>query len=233
MQTIINKSLSKEIEIVIIEDEVDILELIEYVLSNEGYKVAGFLNTEHVVQFIDEENPSMLIVDRNLPGIEGSKFVADLRDQGYTIPVIFLTAKDGENDIIDGFERGGDDYMTKPFKPKELIARVKSLLKRSGITQDKYLKYRDLYIDCQKHELSIGSKSIDLTNLEYKLLTTFIQNSHQVLSRDFLKDAIWEDDGSFNDKTINVALNRLKKKIDPSGDRNYFTPVWGIGYKLS
>ncbi|MBD3844014.1 MAG: response regulator transcription factor, partial [Campylobacterales bacterium] len=146
---------------------------------------------------------------------------------------IFLTAKDGDNDIIEGFDSGGDDYMTKPFKPKELIARIKSLLKRSGITQDKYLKYRDLYIDCQKHELSIDEKNIDLTNLEYKLLTTFIQNSHQVLSRDFLKDTIWEDDGNFNDKTINVALNRLKKKIDPNGNKNYFTPVWGIGYKLS
>lgn len=233
MQTLINKSLVQEIEIVVIEDEIDILELIEYVLTNEGYKVAGFLNTEHVVQFIDEENPSMLIVDRNLPGIEGSKFVANLREQGYTIPVIFLSAKDSDNNIIEGFDSGGDDYMTKPFKPKELIARIRSLLKRSGITQDKYLKYRDLYLDCQKHELSINGKHIDITNLEYKLLSTFIQNSHQVLSRDFLKDTIWEDDGNFNDKTINVALNRLKKKIDPNGDKNYFTPVWGIGYKLS
>lgn len=224
---------SNEIEIVIIEDEQDVLELIEYILKKEGYKVTGFLSTEYVEQFLEEENPAFLIVDRNLPNIEGSQFVSDLRLKGYKIPVIFLTAKNGDKDILDGFESGGDDYMTKPFKPGELVARVKALLKRSGITQYHRLRYRDMVLDCQKQELNVDNCSVTLTNLEFKLLTTFIKNSHQTLSRDFLRDEVWEDDGNFNDKTINVALNRLKKKIDPFDNKHYFTPVWGIGYKLS
>ncbi|MFA5502219.1 MAG: response regulator transcription factor [Sulfurovaceae bacterium] len=223
----------KEIEIIIIEDEQDVLELIEYILTKEGYKATGFLSTEYVEQFLEEENPAFMIVDRNLPNTEGSHFVSYLRSKGYEIPVIFLTAKNGDKDILDGFESGGDDYMTKPFKPQELVARIKALLKRSGITQYSKLRYRDMVLDCQKQELNVDNSSVALTNLEFKLLMTFIKNSHQTLSRNFLRDEVWEDDGSFNDKTINVALNRLKKKIDPFDNKHYFTPVWGVGYKLS
>ncbi len=227
------KNRSNEIEIVVIDDEQDVLELIEYILTKEGYKATGFLSTDYVEQFLEEENPAFLIVDRNLPGMEGSQFVSHLRSKGYELPVIFLTAKDGDKDILDGFEAGGDDYMTKPFKPQELIARIKALLKRSGIIQYNKLRYRDMVLDCQKQELNVDNSQVSLTNLEFKLLTTFIKNSHQTLSRDFLRDEVWEDDGSFNDKTINVALNRLKKKIDPLDRKHYFTPVWGVGYKLS
>lgn len=227
------KNKSNEIEILIIEDEPDVLELIEYILTKEGYKATGFLSTEYVEQFLEEESPALLIVDRNLPGIEGSNFVSYLRDNGYEIPVIFLTAKDGDKDILDGFDSGGDDYMTKPFKPGELVVRIKALLKRSGVVQYQKLRYRDMVLDCQKQELNINSSQVALTNLEFKLLMTFIKNSHQTLSRNFLRDEVWEDDGSFNEKTINVALNRLKKKVDPNDTKHYFTPVWGIGYKLS
>ncbi|MDD5406494.1 MAG: response regulator transcription factor [Sulfurovaceae bacterium] len=227
------KNKSNEIEILVIEDEPDVLELIEYILAKEGYKATGFLSTEYVEQFLEEESPSLLIVDRNLPGIEGSNFVSYLRDNGYEVPVIFLTAKNGDKDILDGFDSGGDDYMTKPFKPGELVARVKALLKRSGIALHQKMRYRDMVLDCQKQELNIDNSKLSLTNLEFKLLITFIKNSHQTLSRDFLRDEVWADDGSFNDKTINVALNRLKKKIDPLDNKHYFAPVWGIGYKLS
>ncbi len=228
-----NSKQAHDIEIVIIEDEPDILELIEYHLEKAGYLVTGFFSTEHVENFLEEENPSLMIVDRNLPGIEGSEFVASLRDQGYSIPVIFLTARDKDADLEEGFKSGGDDYMTKPFKPKELLLRIEALLKRSGVSRSEKVKYRDLVLDLHQHILSIEGKPVDLTNLEFRLLHTFIKNPHQPLDRDFLRDEVWGDDAiDFHDKTINVAMNRLKKKIDPEATKEYFEPVWGVGYKM-
>ncbi len=222
-----------EIEIVVIEDESDILELIEYHLEKEGYAVAGFLSTEHVEAFLEEENPALMVVDRNLPGVEGSEFVASLRDQGYDIPVIFLTARDKDSDLEEGFLSGGDDYMTKPFKSKELLLRIDALLRRSGLNSSDKVKYRDMVLDMHQHILSIEGQVIELTNLEFRLLHTFIKNPHQPLNRDFLRDEVWGNDSvDFHDKTINVAMNRLKKKIDSKGNKEYFVPVWGVGYKL-
>lgn len=222
-----------DIEIVIIEDEADILELLEYHLGKEGYSVMGFTSTQNVEQFLEEENPSLMIVDRNLPDVEGSEFVSQMREIGYDIPVMFLTARDKESDLLEGFESGGDDYMTKPFSSKELIVRVEALLRRSGVTTGAKVKYRDLVLDMHQHILSIDEKMIELTNLEFRLLHTFIKNPHQPLDRDFLRDEVWGDDAvNFHDKTINVAMNRLKKKIDPKAQKEYFSPVWGVGYKL-
>lgn len=224
---------NKNIEIVVIEDEEDILELLEYHLGKEGYTVTGFLSTENVENFLEEENPALMIVDRNLPGLEGSEFVARMRETGYDMPVIFLTAKDKEKDLEEGFHSGGDDYVTKPFNTKELLLRVSALLKRSGVRTGDKVKYRDLVLDMNKRELFIDSQSVELTNLEFRLLHTFVKNPNQPLDRDFLRDEVWGDDSTkFHDKTINVAMNRLKKKIDPSGTKEYFAPVWGIGYKL-
>jgi DNA-binding response OmpR family regulator len=222
-----------DIEIIVIEDESDILELLEYHLEKEGYTVTGFLSAENVEQFLEEENPALMIVDRNLPGVEGSEFVSKIRDLGYDIPVLFLTARDKESDLEEGFHSGGDDYMTKPFSSKELLLRIAALLKRSGATSGDKVKYRDLILDLQKRELYIENKRIELTNLEFKLLHTFVKNPNQPLDRDFLRDEVWGDDSAnFHDKTINVAMNRLKKKIDPEGMKEYFAPVWGVGYKL-
>ncbi len=222
-----------EIEIVVIEDEEDVLELIEYGLNKEGYMVTGFLSTEKVEQFIEEESPDLLIVDRNLPGIEGSFFVRHLRREGYDIPVIFLTARDKQGDIEEGFERGGDDYITKPFKNKELMLRVKALLRRSGVSSAEKLKFRDIKLDIQNKEVTIAGESVNLTNLEFQLLYTFVKNHNNVLEREYLRDEVWGGgDDSFHSKTVNVAINRLKKKIDPEGSKNYIEPVWGVGYKL-
>ena len=221
------------VEIVIIEDEEDILELVEYHLQKVGYETMGFLSTRGVEQFLEEENPSLMIVDRNLPECEGSEFVAELRRYGCNIPVIFLTAKDRDEDIEEGFNRGADDYITKPFKPKELVLRVQALLRRSGVTSNDKIKYRDLILNIPNRILTIENRLIELTNLEFKLLHTFIKNPNITLDRDFLRDEIWGEDGAnFNDKTINVTINRLKKKIDPTGEKEYFIPVWGVGYKL-
>jgi DNA-binding response OmpR family regulator len=225
----------ENIEIVIIEDEEDILELIEYHLSKEGYAVTGFLSTENVEQFLEEESPSLLLLDRNLPGMEGSEFVSSLRKTGYDIPVIFLTAKDQESDLESGFEAGADDYMTKPFSPKELTLRVKALLKRSGALQKQSrLKYKSLTMDLLKKDLYVDGQAVSLTNLEFNLLYTFMKYIDKPLTRDFLRDEVWGSDGDgVNDNAVNVAINRLKNKIDPENEQNYFHPVWGVGYKFS
>jgi len=146
---------------------------------------------------------------------------------------MFLTARDKESDLVEGFHSGGDDYMTKPFSSKELIVRIEALLRRSGVTRREKVKYRDLVLDLHQQLLFIDATPIDVTKLEFRLLHTFIKNPHQPLNRDFLRDEVWGDDAvDFHDKTINVAMNRLKKKIDPDTSKEYFTPVWGVGYKL-
>jgi len=227
--------MQKEIEVVVIEDEEDILELIEYHLNKEGYSVTGFLSTENVEQFLEEETPALMLVDRNLPGMEGSEFVAYLRELGYDIPVIFLTAKAKESELEEGFEAGGDDYMCKPFSPKELTLRVKALLKRSGALQkQEKLKHKLLTIDLTQKEVYVEGKAVILTNLEFRLLHTFMQHIDKALTRDFLRDEVWGSEGEgVNDNAVNVAINRLKNKIDPDNTQNYFQPVWGVGYKFN
>ena len=226
--------MQKEIEIVVIEDEEDILELIEYHLTKEGYAVSGFLSTENVEQFLEEETPALMLVDRNLPGMEGSEFVAYLREVGYDIPVIFLTAKAKESELEEGFNAGGDDYISKPFSPKELILRVKALLKRSGALQKQArMKYKSLTIDLKQKDLYVEGEEVSLTNLEFNLLHTFMKHIDKPLTRDFLRDEVWGVEGEgVNDNAVNVAINRLKNKIDPQNSQNYFHPIWGVGYKF-
>ncbi len=227
--------MQKEIEIVVIEDEEDILELIEYHLLKEGYTVTGFLSADKVEQFLEEEIPSLMIIDRNLPGIEGSEFISYLRNIGYDIPVIFLTAKAKEIELEEGFAAGADDYMTKPFSPKELILRVKALLKRSGALQKQvHVKYKLLTIDLSKKDLYVDGKEVTLTKLEFNLLHTFMKNIAKPLTRDFLREEVWGVEGEgVNDNAVNVAINRLKNKIDPQNEQNYLHPVWGVGYKFN
>jgi len=223
----------QSLEILIIEDEEDILELIEYHLQKAGFETIGFLSCKNIEEFLEEEFPSLMIVDRNLPDCEGSELVHKLRMYGYTIPVIFLTAKDKESDLEEGFNRGGDDYITKPFKPKELILRVEALLRRSGVKSNEKIKHRDLILNIQNRQLTIEGEVIELTNLEFKLLHIFIKQPKTILGRDLLRDEVWKDNNiDFHEKTINVTINRLKKKIDPKGEKKYFVPIWGVGYKL-
>jgi len=226
--------MKKEIEIVVVEDEIDILELIEYHLVKEGYSVTGFRTTEKVEQFLEEETPALMIMDRNLPGREGAEFVSYLREVGYDLPIIFLTAKAKELELEEGFNAGGDDYMCKPFSPKELKLRVRALLKRSGALQKQNrLKYKTLTLDLNKRDLFVSGVEIPLTNLEFNLLYTFMNNIDNPLSRDELRDKVWGSEAEVvNDNAVNVAINRLKNKIDMKNEQNYFHPVWGVGYKF-
>jgi two-component system, OmpR family, alkaline phosphatase synthesis response regulator PhoP len=219
--------------IVVVEDEEDLLELIEYNLSKEGFEVIGFLNTKTVAQILEEEEIDLLIMDRNLPGVEGSEFVASLREEGVMTPVIYLSAKNRDSDIEEGFLRGGDDYITKPFNMNELILRVKAILKRTTKKHaDGKVSHRDLLLDKSTRTLLVDGKAVDVTKLEFDLLYEFIINKNNVLDRDYLLENVWQDTQMYQYRTVNVAINRLKEKIDPEKTKDYIQTVRGVGYKL-
>ena len=218
--------------IVLIEDEEDLLELCEYRLQKEGYEVTGFLSTKNVEEFLLEEDVDLLIVDRNLPGVEGSEFINKLRAQGHRVPVIFVSAKDQDSEIEEGFLRGGDDYLTKPFNMNELVFRVKSILRRVMKNDEGKLIYKDITMDLDERRAYISGDEVGLSKLEFELLSYFIQNKNVVLNRDQLLEEVWKDEEFKQEKTVNVTINRLKKKIDPNRDKEYIQPIRGIGYKL-
>ncbi len=218
--------------IVVIEDEQDLLELLEYHLAKEGYETFASLSVQPVRKLLEEETPDLMIVDRNLPGIEGSEFVSRLREEGVDIPVIFLTAKVADKEIEEGFLRGGDDYVTKPFNFKELMHRVRAVLRRCKPEESDVIRYRDIVIKPRSHEVVIGDRRVDLTKLEFDLLLELVKNSNIVLSRDQLLERVWKDVGEYQDRTVNVAVNRLKDKIDPDKSKNYIKSVRGIGYQM-
>jgi len=220
-------------KIVIVEDEEDLLELIEYTLSKDGFDTVGFLNTKNVSQLLAEEEIDLLLMDRNLPGVEESEFVEQLRKDNIFTPVIFLSAKNSDAEIEDGFMRGADDYITKPFNMKELTLRVKALLRR---TAKKYhegsLAHRDLLLDKNTRTLLVNGKKVDITKLEFDLLYEFIINKNNVLDRDYLLENVWGDGEVYQYRTVNVAINRLKEKIDPDKSKEYIETIRGVGYKL-
>lgn len=215
--------------ILIVEDEQDILELIEYTLSKDNYEVIGCLDTSNVQNILDEEEIDLILMDRNLPGVEGSAFIQDIRNKGYNQPVIYLTAKDSHDDILQGFERGADDYITKPFNLEELRARVKAVLKR---TQKKIeiMKHKDITYNASNKKFYINENEIHLTHLEHDLLLEFMKNKDILLSRETLLQDVWEDSFDTKLKTVNVAVKRLKEKIDPTGKKEYIKSVRGEGY---
>ena len=220
--------------IVIVEDEEDILELIEYSLNKEGFETIGFLNTKNVKNLLEEEKVDLIIMDRNLPGVEGSEFVAKLRNEGISTPVIYLSAKNSEVNIEEGFLSGGDDYITKPFNMKELIFRIKAILKRTNpLSNLKELVYKDIILSLETRTVTINNEKIDLTKLEFDLLITLVQNQNIVLDRDYLLEHVWGNDEVYQDRTVNVAINRLKEKIDPTKEKDYIKSVRGVGYTIS
>ena len=206
--------------IVVIDDEEDMLDLLEYNLTKAGYEVLGFLNTSKIEQLLNEENVDLLIVDRNLPGVEGSEFIKNLRLKGYNNSVIFLSAKTSMDEQLEGFEAGGDDYITKPFEINNLLARIKAVLKRTKKKADIY-KFKDIFINLTNAEVLIGNKNVELTKLETNLLVEFIKNKNILLTRDYLLSAIWNDENS-SEKTVNIAIKRLREKIDPTREKKIY-----------
>ncbi len=218
--------------IVIIEDEEDLLELLEYQLTKEGYEVVGFLSTKKVEDFLEQEEPDLLIVDRNLPGIEGSEFIGDMRKKGYDAPVIFVSAKNSDKNIEEGFLRGGDDYVTKPYNFSELLLRIKAILRRTKEAKSGKLTCRDILLNLDTREAFLNDQKIKLSKLEFNLLAYFMKHKNIVLSRDDLLENVWRDKDFKKDKTVNVTVNRLKKRIDLNQKDSYIASIRGVGYKF-
>ncbi len=218
--------------ILIIEDNEDLLELEEFHLKKEGYRVIGLTSTKEVESML-EQGVDLMLVDRTLPRIEGSEFVSYLRDKGVTTPVMFVSAKDKDEDVEEGFICGGDDYLRKPFNIKELLCRVKAILRRTNFIEYERLTARDIVMDFNTHKTFIENSEVELTKLEFKLLSLFMKNKNRALERKYLLQHIWNDNELTQQRTINVTINRLKKKIDPQDEKNYIVPIRGIGYKFN
>ena len=219
--------------ILVVDDDNDILELLEYNLANAGYDVLGFTSTKHVRKVLSEEKIDLIIMDRNLPDIEGSLYIEMLRSKNITTPVIFLSAKASKEDIKNGFLRGADDYVTKPFDLEELLLRIRAVITRyksdEKIMQD-ILEYRDLKLYTDRNKVVIGTMEVALTKLESHLLQVLLYNKGKVLDREFLLKQIWKNSESTHEKTVNVAMKRLKEKIDPTKEKEYIKTIRGVGY---
>ncbi len=221
--------------ILVVDDDSDILELLEYTLQSAGYDVIGFLSTKHVREALAEESIDLIIMDRSLPEIEGSLYIEMLRNKNINIPVIFLSAKNSQEDIKHGFLKGGDDYVTKPFDIEELVLRVKAVLKRSDMQTKnivEQLQYKDMQLNISLQRLIVQDQNINLTKQETALLQLLIQNRGRVLDRDYLLKHIWKNSENIHRKTVNVAVKRLKEKIDPANTKEYIKTIRGIGYMM-
>lgn len=227
-----NNNIDPIATVLIIEDNEDLLELETFHLTKEGYRVIGLTSTKEAEQRL-EQGVDLMLVDRTLPRIEGSEFVKYLRSKGVNTPVIFISAKDKDEEIEEGFIRGGDDYLRKPFNIKELLYRVKAILRRTCAIEHERLSARDIVMDFNTRKTYIDSSEIKLTKLEFDLLSLFIKNKNKALEREYLLQNIWNDNEDTQKRTVNVTINRLKKKIDPLDEKAYIVPVRGIGYKFN
>lgn len=219
--------------ILIIEDNEDLLELESFHLEKEGYKVIGVTSTQTVEALLKEENVDLMLVDRMLPRIEGSEFVAYLRDKGVDIPVMFVTAKDNDAEVEEGYICGADDYLRKPFNINEFLYRIKAILRRTYSIECDRLTARDIVMDMNTRKVYVENAEVELTKLEFELLAIFIRHKDKALEREYLLEKIWNGQDNTQKRTVNVTINRLKKKIDPLETKEYIVPVRGIGYKFN
>lgn len=217
-------------KILIADDERDLCEILQYNLESEGYTVKTAFSGEEALQQ-SPENFDLIILDVMMGGMSGFKVANILRkERKLETPVIFLTARGEENDILTGFNLGADDYITKPFSIREVIARVKVILKRnvkSGESNRK-LTFRELEIDLQGKESSIAGQPVDLTRKEYDILVLLMKNMDRYISRDEILKQVWDDDVIVTDRNVDVNIARLRKKIGDYG--RYIKGKSGYGY---
>ncbi|WP_017473476.1 response regulator transcription factor [Amphibacillus jilinensis] len=221
--------------IFIVEDDPNIRDIVSAYLKKDGYKVSMVDNAEDAWEMTREQQPDMWILDIMLPGMDGYELCKKIRQQS-EVPIVIISAKDEEVDKILGLELGSDDYLTKPFSPRELVARVKRLFKRTSAVQEKSdnlatteYKAGELVVRATDRRVFWYGKEIEVTAKEYELLSNLIQSQNRAFSREELLSLIWGDDYFGSDRAVDDLVKRLRKKIDGLP----IETVWGYGYRLS
>lgn len=220
--------------IAIVDDEPDILELVALHLKKAGFRTASFLEANSFFIFIKTEIPDLIVLDLMLPDADGLEICKDLKkkDRYSSIPIIMLTARGEETDKILGLELGADDYVTKPFSPKELVARVKAVLRRQKKeVEPAKLEVGDiLKIIPEKHEVYVDKKRIDLTSTEFRILYLLSSKKGWVFTRDQILDYLWGQEKAVVDRTIDVHIKHLREKLGKAS--RFVKNIRGVGYKL-
>ena len=221
--------------ILIVDDEADIRSTVEFNLSREGFRtVTAGLGREAVERANDTPRPDLIVLDLMLPDISGTEVCRQLRQSPKTrnIPILMLTAKTDPIDRVVGFEVGADDYVTKPFSVRELVLRVKAILRRSGSTEEpsESLNIGVLRIDVEGHRVWIDGEEVVLTALEFRLLTTLVKRRGRVQTREALLNHVWEMSGDVTTRTVDTHVRRLRKKLGPASE--YVETLRGVGYRF-
>jgi two-component system alkaline phosphatase synthesis response regulator PhoP len=226
-------------KILVVEDEPDIRKLVQYNLAQERFKVLEAEDGEQALKIVQRDRPNLLILDLMLPGLSGIELCRILRDRSDTarLPILMLTAKAGETDRVLGLEMGADDYLTKPFSPRELVARVRAILRRAAIAaQTESAPAYDkggLKIDFTTYEVFARGKNVKLTLKEFELLRFLVQNPNRVLSRDQLLDRVWGGETFVTPRTVDVHIRRLRKAIEKDDSKpRWILTLRGVGYKF-
>ncbi|MCK4846375.1 MAG: response regulator [Deltaproteobacteria bacterium] len=227
-------------KVLTVDDEPDILNLLGYNLKKAGYEVIEATDGREAIELAKERLPDLILLDIMLPNMEGTEALKHLKREPVTadIPVIMLTAKGEEIDRVLGFELGAEDYITKPFSPRELILRVKAVLKRTGesnLQGDKKSKeifiYNELSLDTLRHKVKVSGKSVELTTTEFDLLRVLMAAPGRVFERDSLLNKAWGDDSFVTERTVDTHVRRLRVKLQGAGE--YIETVRGVGYRFA
>ena len=228
--------------IILIEDESSVVSFIKKGLQELEYEISVALDGSTGIKMVENNDFDMIILDIMLPDINGLEVCREIRKKNKTVPILFLTALDSSENIVMGLESGGDDYLVKPFKFIELVARIKSLLRRSGHTSgtdpneiendENIYQFQDLTVNDYTKKVSRNGTEISLTSTEYKLLLYFLNNPEKVISRAEILDAVWGVNYELGTNVVDVYVNYLRKKLDSQDDNKIIHTVIGMGYVL-
>ncbi len=220
-------------KILVVDDDSNICELLRLYLEKDGFEVCLAFNGKQALELFEKEKPDLILLDIMLPQLDGWQVCREIRKKS-TCPIIMLTAKGEVFDKVLGLELGADDYVVKPFEAKEVVARVKAVLRRSGKNRQKTRKvsFDNLYINMENYELRVKGKQIDTPPKEMELIFHLASNPNRVYTRDQLLDEVWGFEYFGDSRTVDVHVKRLREKLDGVSDQWTLKTVWGVGYKF-